>query len=443
MNKTLLIGLVVVLGGLMFLTQPEKKTVNLRSTRILQMDPQEIHSISIGTSSKEEVSLEKRGETWVVSTLNGFAADGKKISQMLQDLFLLNYGALMQKEGAELEAFGLSSNSTQNTKISLKDSAGTILTSLVFGNSRLSKGQYGFDVPSGQYIQVEGDSAVYLLKDQQSISKDSDQWIHKNLPVLNPDKIQKISIRPGKDDGFDLIRLKAEEPLILSDLTEEEKMKEGEVESLQEVMKDFSFSSLEAKDSEAVTKSLTTVEEIQFMTSTGLTFYGKIGVKAGSSGHRYLVPEWSGINADEESAENIKAWNSQFSGWALGISDFQAKKLLKSRGDFVESKPLGARHILISFDGASNSKSKRSKKEARELAEGLIKQLSDGGDFTALAKEFSSDESNKEKGGDLGTFAKGAMVKPFEDATLGLQIGERTKEPVETQYGFHIIERTQ
>ena len=56
---------------------------------------------------------------------------------------------------------------------------------------------------------------------------------------------------------------------------------------------------------------------------------------------------------------------------------------------------------------------------------------------------FRSDVSNKDKGGDLGTFGKGAMVKPFEDATLALKVGERTQKPVETVYGFHVIERTE
>lgn len=443
MNRSYLIGMVVILGALLLITQPEKPSKSLRDTRILKVDPQQIHSISIGSTSKEEVALEKRDDSWVVGNLKGFGADAKKITQMLQDLFMLKYGVIVQKDGGDLASYGLEAESSQNTSISLKDSSGTVLSSLVLGNSRLSKGQYGFDVPSGQYIRVKDEQSVYLLKDQQSISKDPDQWIHKKLPVIASEDVQKILVRPGQVDGFELMRLKKEDELQLSNLTDEEKVKATEVQSLQEILKDFSFSKLVSKDSEEAVKSLTRTEEFQLMTFQGLVFNAKVGVKLDATSMRYLELTWSGISPDDQTGALIKELNERYADWVLGISDFQAKKFLKSRTELVESKPLGAKHILISYDGANNSKSKLTKAEARELAQNLIGKLANGVEFAALAKEFSTDDSNKDKGGDLGSFGRGAMVKPFEDATLALKVGERTQEPVETVYGFHVIERTQ
>ena len=77
-------------------------------------------------------------------------------------------------------------------------------------------------------------------------------------------------------------------------------------------------------------------------------------------------------------------------------------------------------------------------KGQRSKAEDVVKRARAGEDFAALAKQFSEDPSNKDKGGDLGWFGRGQMVKTFEDAAFGLKPGE-ISDVVETPYGFHVI----
>ncbi len=83
-----------------------------------------------------------------------------------------------------------------------------------------------------------------------------------------------------------------------------------------------------------------------------------------------------------------------------------------------------ARHILVEDEA-----------KAKELADKLGK----GGDFAALAKEFSKDPGSKENGGDLGFFAKGQMVPEFEAAAFALEKG-KTSAPVKSNFGWHVIQ---
>ncbi|WP_334175430.1 peptidylprolyl isomerase [Pseudoxanthobacter sp.] len=102
---------------------------------------------------------------------------------------------------------------------------------------------------------------------------------------------------------------------------------------------------------------------------------------------------------------------------------------LKARYDaeiakLPKQQEVHARHILV---------------KTKEEAEKIIKQLEKGADFSKIAKEKSIDTGSGAQGGDLGYFGAGQMVPAFEKAAMGLEIGSFTKEPVQTEFGWHVI----
>ncbi|MBX3729895.1 MAG: peptidylprolyl isomerase [Candidatus Sumerlaeia bacterium] len=107
----------------------------------------------------------------------------------------------------------------------------------------------------------------------------------------------------------------------------------------------------------------------------------------------------------------------------------------RNRERFVEAESVTASHILIGV-GSQDSAERRTEKRA--LAESLRQRLLAGEEIAALAREHSTCPS-KSKGGSLGSFGRGQMVGPFEEAAFALRPGQ-ISPVVETGFGYHVIQ---
>jgi peptidyl-prolyl cis-trans isomerase C len=138
--------------------------------------------------------------------------------------------------------------------------------------------------------------------------------------------------------------------------------------------------------------------------------------------------EKDGLDKDPEVATRIALLRTQI------LADAAAQKYVKA------NEPSDA-ELQAAYDAATDKTEYHASHilvPTKEKAEALIKKLKGGAKFEDLAKTESTDNS-KTNGGDLGWFTTAKMVKPFGDAVKGLKKGDFTAEPVQTQYGWHII----
>jgi len=112
--------------------------------------------------------------------------------------------------------------------------------------------------------------------------------------------------------------------------------------------------------------------------------------------------------------------------------------LYKMNGVIENEKPhVKARHILFEVrQGTSEEDKAKIKTDAQDI----LKRLQEGADFGFMANQYSADKSNNTKGGDLGWFTEGAMVKPFNNAVMSATTTGLIPRLIETDFGFHIIQ---
>ena len=112
----------------------------------------------------------------------------------------------------------------------------------------------------------------------------------------------------------------------------------------------------------------------------------------------------------------------------IPVSEEEVQKVYK------EDKTASVRHILL----MTQKKSDAEKVEIRKKMEGILNRAKSGEDFAELAKTYSEDPGSKDNGGLYENFGRGQMVKPFEEASFSIPVGE-ISDIVETSFGYHII----
>ena len=225
-------------------------------------------------------------------------------------------------------------------------------------------------------------------------------------------QVKQRASKQGKeisDAQLDKIRSEVLESLINRELLYQESQKEGIV-----------------VESEVITNQMATIK--QKFPNEGEFGKALKGMNLTENGLKSMLKQNTAIQKliDKQVAQKIV------------ISEKESKTFYDSHPDFfVQPEQVKASHILIKVEPEADE---LQKSQAKEKIKKVQQKLKSGGDFAALAKEFSEGPSSA-KGGELGFFRRGQMVKPFEEAAFALKLNE-VSDVVTTRFGYHLIKVT-
>lgn len=152
-----------------------------------------------------------------------------------------------------------------------------------------------------------------------------------------------------------------------------------------------------------------------------------------------------GVSSEEELEKILRLEYKRSKAVQDYIKDDLSEKEIKEYYDKNIIGDIKASHILITpkvDSNATDAEKEKAEKKAKKEAEKIIKKLNNKEDFAELAKKYSDDTATAKDGGDLGYFNTDDMDENFMAAVKKLENNKYTSEPVKTQYGYHIILKT-
>lgn len=167
---------------------------------------------------------------------------------------------------------------------------------------------------------------------------------------------------------------------------------------------------------------------------------------ADSNAKSFVARNASSIDFKDDYATKEKM-SAVYADTLLKLSNGQVFGPYLDNGNFVLAKMIGskqlpdsvkARHILIAVNDLNTGQPIMADSTAKKLADSINNAVLGGADFAMLAMKYSADQSNKAKGGDLGTFGYGTMVQEFNEFCFNKAPG--SKGVVKTDFGYHVID---
>ncbi len=299
----------------------------------------------------------------------------------------------------------------------------------------------GLDLQGGAHLVYQADTAGLTGEEKGPSVEGVRDVIERRIngigvsePVVQTTKVGEdyriIVEMPGVTDVNEAIKMIGETPILEFKEQNDQPARELTAEERQE-MDDFN-KEVKIKADEALQKIKNGTDFAEVVTE-----YSEDLVSKNNGGYMNFV----GVTSQYP---ELYEWASSISEGSVStalIGSYEGYNILKRGAERDGDGQVSASHILICYLGSESCSSPiYTKKEALEKAQEIYEQAN-ADNFFDLAKDNSTDFSNKDQGGDLGYFGRGMMVPEFEEAVFNAEVGQIVG-PVETQFGYHIIYKT-
>ena len=423
------------------------------------LDVEAVHRIDIRRGADKLALVRKEGK-FVLSEWHDYPAATDKINRLLIDVLDIRAAARVTTNPANHAELGVAEDSPEAAVVRLAGADEKPLAVVIVGKDAPTGG--------GQYVRLAGQDAVYTTGGRVNVPATFGQIVHTFAISISPADIEKVTVEnagssytlagegPGPDD-----------PVALTPLPTNKQVKNNVARNTLQSLAPLPFEDVlpsEAPETAEIVFDTT----VTCQTKTYQTYKVRVGqrgedhyVRVTCLGPTLEQVEQARQVREGEPKEELEKkaailtardqaerFAREHGPWVFKVTRWTAEHLRRPLAELVEDIPqpeaaeqIGASHILIAYAGSERSEATRGKEEARKLAGELeVKAKAAGADFAALARA-NSDCPSKDKGGDLGTFEKGAMHPDFEAAAWALPVG-KVSGVVETPFGFHIIKRT-
>ncbi|MFH0910602.1 MAG: peptidylprolyl isomerase [Planctomycetota bacterium] len=426
------------------------------------LDPGRIASVTVrkGADPAQGVTLERRGEGFVIAERAGYPASIRRTNDLLRRVSDIRAAQKVTDNPALHAELGVTEGGAETVSVTLRDAGQKPLVALLQGKEVPSDARL-----SASYIRRatgENPDAVYATQDYLLFTAQPADYMDREIIHLDRKDLVRVTVE-ASGASYTIAR-KDEGAAALQGVPEGKRAKEEQVNEVFGALTTLSFSDVAL----AKNAALDWKDGYTAVLKSGLAYALRFGKKdekdyiqvaarppdparvaAGSRITRTEAKEkLEEKDAVLQAVDEAQAFNARHGDWIYTLPSWTVRELCRPLGELLEEIPseaalteVSARHILVAYQGAERSQAKRTREEARARAEEVLQKVrAPGADFAALAREYSDDPAAPQ-GGDLGAFQRGAMAPAFEEAAFKLKVGE-TSDIVETPFGFHIIRRT-
>lgn len=411
---------------------------------------------------EDQVELRRSGKGFVVASRQNYPASTREVNTLMRSVLGVRCAAEVSDAADAHAELGVVEDGDASTTVRFLDAEGKELVGVVVSDSQ--DGQ--------QYVRLVGEDVVYRTEDFVSLRTEDLDFVDKKLVELPRDDVETVAVAPAEGDDYTILSPEKGE-VELASVPDGKKAKASEPSTVFGAVNYVNFTDFR---SESELTDLEFANRYTAKTRDGAIYNFSLAKQDETwwiRGAAEYVGPWPlkvppplpDDASDEDKQKNqevldqnvrwkdareaVDAFNDRHQSWVYEIGSWKAESMTKPLDQLVEDddgKPekVSASHILIPYAGAANAAEDvtRTKDEARALAEDLHAQVvAEPSKFAELAQEHSSCPSAAE-GGDLGEFSFETMSKPFSEAAFALEVGA-ISDVVETEFGFHVIQRTQ